>query len=163
MQVKDLMQPTTEVVHVDQSLLEAETRLRRFRLPALAVVDGDEIVGLLTARAVENEMTARGDKLAEAMVRDHMSTEVAFCRGDETAEVALGVMQEGGYSRLLVTDDAGRLCGTITLQRLAGRVRPQGDQRTAAPERHRVETSGRAGGGKLHRPESYSVKPIIKP
>jgi len=163
MQVKDLMQPTTEVVHVDQSLLEAGIRLRRFRLPALAVVDGDEIVGLLTARTVEDETTARDDKLAEAVVRDHMSTEVAFCYGDETAEVAHEVIQEGGYSSLLVTDHAGRLCGIITLERLTDRVRPQGDQRTAAPERHRVETPGRARRGKLHRPESYSAKPIIKP
>src|SRR3546814_7766478 len=53
MLAKDCMLPTTEVVHLDQSLIDAANRLRLFSLPVLPVVDGDEIVGLLTFEAVE--------------------------------------------------------------------------------------------------------------
>src|SRR3546814_10798575 len=76
MLAKDCMLPTTEVVHLDQSLIDAANRLRLFSLPVLPVVDGDEIVGLLTFEAVEARQRLSPEDLAETAVRDHMSAEV---------------------------------------------------------------------------------------
>src|SRR3546814_7883298 len=95
MLAKDCMLPTTEVVHLDQSLIDAANRLRLFSLPVLPVVDGDEIVGLLTFEAVEARQRLSPEDLAETAVRDHMSAEVAFCRTDESMETVRAIMREG--------------------------------------------------------------------
>jgi nitrogen-specific signal transduction histidine kinase len=70
MQVKNAMRPTSEVVHVDESLLDAAIRLRRGKLAAVAVVDGDEIVGLLTASAVAEKLASPDNDLGVAAVRE---------------------------------------------------------------------------------------------
>jgi CBS domain-containing protein len=158
MLAKDVMLPTTEVVHLDQSLLEAGIRLRRYRLPALPVVDGDEIVGLLTAEALEKQAAAPDNDLAETAVRDHMSAEVAFCRTDESVAAARRLIEEGGHSHLLVTDGKGRLCGLIAAHDLGAEA--AGEAESEDP--HVVKTPGRATGSRLHQPPGFSVKPVIK-
>lgn len=158
MLAKDVMLPTTEVVHLDQSLHDASIRLRRFRLPALPVVDGDDIVGLLTAEAVEEMAAVPENDLAETAVRDHMSAEIAFCRTDESVETARRLIQQGGHRLLLVIDGEGRLCGLIA----AGDTGAEDKATADATDEHVVKTPGRATGSRLHQPPSFSVKPVIK-
>lgn len=165
MQVKSIMQPTAEVVHVDENLLDAAIRLRRNSLPALAVVDGDEIVGILTAAAVEAKLTSPDNDLGVAAVRDLMSAEVGFCHASESLETARRVMTEEGQAHLLVTGHDGKLCGVLSAGRLAGSAEATGE-RTAKGETsdrpHVVATGGRAKGDKPHRPNNYSVEPKLK-
>jgi CBS domain-containing protein len=159
MLAKDVMLPTTEVVHLDQSLLDAGIRLRRFQLPALPVVDGDEIVGLLTAEALEEQAAAPDNDLAETAVRDRMSAEVAFCRNDESVAAARRLIEAGGHSHLLVIDGKGRLCGLIAAHDLDAEAEGEAE----AEDPHVVKTPGRATGSRLHQPPGFSVKPVIKP
>ncbi|HMA15607.1 MAG: CBS domain-containing protein [Bacteroidota bacterium] len=157
MLARDIMQPTTEVVHLDQTLLDAGIRLQQARLAALPVVDGDEIVGLLTRQAIEDKVVSLDNDLANTAVRDHMSAEIAFCHDDESAETARRLMDEGGHSRLLVVDRQGRLCGIIA----AGDAGPQ-EEKGAADDEHVVKTGGRGTGSRPHQPPGFSVKPVIK-
>ena len=157
MLARDIMQPTTEVVHLDQTLLDAGIRLQQARLAALPVVDGDEIVGLLTRQAIEDKVVSLDNDLANTAVRDHMSAEIAFCQDDESAETARRLMDEGGHSRLLVVDRQGRLCGIIA----AGDAGPQ-EEEGAADDEHVVKTGGRGSGSRPHQPPGFSVKPVIK-
>src|SRR3546814_7078150 len=90
---------------LDQSLIDAANRLRLFSLPVLPVVDGDEIVGLLTFEAVEARQRLSPEDLAETAVRDHMSAEVAFCRTDESMATVRAMMREGAHHHLLVLED----------------------------------------------------------
>lgn len=156
MQARDRMLATTEVVHLDQNLLDARARLERFGLPALPVVDNDEIVGLLTAEAIERTAAASPDPLGEIAVRDHMSAEIAFCYGDESIERARTIMQEGGHDRLLVLDRDGKLCGLLAAEDVG-----PGDKAESGTS-HIVKTAGRATGGTPHQPDSFSVKPVVK-
>lgn len=156
MQARDRMLATTEVVHLDQNLRDARARLERFRLPALPVVDNDEIVGLITAEAIEETAAASENPLDDIAVRDHMSAEIAFCYGDESIERARAIMQDGGHDRLLVLDRKRQLCGLLA----AEDVGPGG--KSGNRSSHVVKSAGRASGGKLHQPDSFSVKPIVK-
>lgn len=157
MLARDIMQPTTEVVHLDQTLLDAGIRLQQARLAALPVVDGDEIVGLLTRKAIEDKVVSLDNDLSNTAVRDHMSAEIAFCHDDESAETARRLMDEGGHSRLLVVDRQGQLCGIIA----AGDAGPQ-EEVGAKDEGHVVKTAGRGTGSRPHQPPSFSVTPVIK-
>ncbi|WP_340119897.1 CBS domain-containing protein [Pelagibius sp. 7325] len=158
MQVKEFMQPTSEVVHLDQNLLDAGIRMRQYRLSALAVVDGDEIVGLLTPDDIEATASQKDNDLSRKAVRDHMSAEIAFCRPTENIETARTIMRERGFTRLLVLDDHRRLCGLVTAEDLK-RV---GEEPEASASEHVVTTPGRRGGSELHQPDSYSLRPRLK-
>jgi CBS domain-containing protein len=158
MLARDIMQPTSEVVHLDQNLLDAGIRLRQKRLSALPVVDGDEIVGLLTRQAVYEKAASPDNDLANTAVRDHMTAEIAFCQADDSAEVARRLMEEGGHSRLLVIDGKGQLCGLIVADDADEREEHEED----AGDEHVVKTPGRARGSDLHKPPSFSVKPVVK-
>jgi CBS domain-containing protein len=162
MLARDMMQPTSEVVHVDQTLMDAGIRLRRRALPALAVVDGDEIVGLLSAETVERKMAATENDLGDAKVRDHMSAEVAFCRADESLETARAVLRDGDHAYLLVTDSKGRLCGLLSAAQIDAQGDAAGTGDAAAADAHVISTPGRAKGDKPHKPGTYSVNPKLK-
>jgi CBS domain-containing protein len=161
MQIKDIVKTTSEVVHVDENLLDAAIRLRRDRLPALAVVDGDEIVGILTAAAVEAKLAAPDNDLGVAAVRDLMSAEIGVCHGSETIDTARRVMAGQGHQHLLVVDSDGKLCGVLSAADVQGdsKVTPGRD---SAAQDHTVATAGRAKGDTLHHPNNYSVTPKLK-
>lgn len=162
MRARDLMQRTSEVVHVDQSLLEALIRLRRYDLPAIAAVDGDEIVGLLSAEAIEKKAASPDNDFVRVAVRDLVSTEIAFCRADEDTETARTVMQEGGHDHLLVTDPAGKLCGILSRERLLGGSEARDNGASGEERAHVVESSGRAKGDSPHHPPNFAVGPRLK-
>lgn len=158
MLVRDLMQPISEVVHLDQNLLDAGIRLREEGLAALPVVDGDEIVGILTREAIYEKAASPDNDLANTAVRDHMTAEIAVCQAEESAETARRLMEEGGHTRLLVVDREGRLCGIIAAQE-------GGEGRVGKEERldhHIVKTPGRAKGSAPHQPPNFAVRPTIK-
>lgn len=169
--VADLMRPIDEVVHLDQDLHEAHVRMRRFQTSFLPVVDGDEIVGLLTAGDVPRNV--RGDPRLEASqdrsakVRDHLTKDIAFCYRDDDLETAQAVIRESGHRRLLVTDREHQLVGLITEERLvaaSGRRRPSGPRAAARPEveARLAKRSGRATGSRPGRIVVYAVKPKLK-
>lgn len=165
--VKDLMRPTDEVVHVDQKLREAYVRMLRFQVPFLPVVDGDEIVGVLTARDIYSQPQANEKGIKAARVRDHLSRDIAFCYADDDVEMAKEVMQESGRHRLLVTDDQEHLVGLITLEAITAALREHGPRRPSEPQPEAAEriaetAAGRAKGDQPGQPKSYAVKPKIK-
>lgn len=160
MLARDLMQPISEVVHLDQNLLDAGIRLREEGLAALPVVDGDEIVGILTREAIYEKAASPDNDLANTAVRDHMTAEIAVCQAEESAETARRLMEEGGHTRLLVVDREGQLCGIIAAQeRGEGRV---GKEEERVDDDHVVKTPGRAKGSAPHQPPDFAVRPTIK-
>ena len=162
--VRDRMRRLEEAVHMDQDLEEAAVRMRKAQVPFLPVVDGDEIVGILSARDLDAapQQTERGSEPARA--RDHLSGDVAYCFEDDDLETAKSVMDESGHHRLLVVDREGILVGLITLEAIAGDVPAGGAPPHAGPKagRRHVDTRGRAKGETHGRLVSYGVKPRIK-
>ncbi|MGF1612225.1 MAG: CBS domain-containing protein [Kiloniellales bacterium] len=165
--IRDLMHVIDEVVHVDQDLHEAYVRMQQSNVPFLPVADGDEIVGILTARDIYGERRLADDGKKAARVGDHLSKEIAFCHVDDDVATARAVMDHSGHHRLLVVDDEEQLVGLISLEMIAAtlRQRSPGRPRSAMPEAAErvVETSGRAKGDSPGRPWLYAVKPKLKP
>lgn len=164
--VRDLMRAVNEVVHVDQDLYEAYVRMRHFQIPFLPVVDGDEIVGILTARDIYGAPHPAEDGIRAAKVRDHLTTEIAFCYENDDVETAKVVMDQSGHHRLLVTDSDENLVGLITLETITAALRHHGSGRSSVPRSEPAEriaeTSGRAKVDKLGKPRTYALMPKIK-
>lgn len=146
------------VVHVDDTLTEARARLRDAPVPVLVVLDGDEVVGVLTARAV-----ASGPRGTDA-VRDRLMTEIAFCRDGDALARAGDVMEREGTDFLLVLDSRDRLAGILSRSALASVPRHSagpGDEPAQAGRRVSV-SAGRATGGAPGRPRGYSIAPALR-
>ena len=166
MLVMDIMRPLDEIVHVDHNLHEAFVRMKILQLPFLPVVDGDEIVGILTARDIYGQRPSPRIELKRAKVRDHLSKEIAFCYETDDLYAVKEVIDRSGYHRLLVVDCHEQLVGSITLEQITAALREHGPTRSSffgSKTRQRlIEARGRAKGDTPGKPPSYAVRPRIK-
>ena len=117
MRAADIMVPAHELVHPDQPLAEAAARMRDAGLELLPVVDGDELVGVITAAEAADRP---GDG---ASVHDVMSTDIVFCYDRDDLPTTLKIVEESGHPRLLVLNAEWELVGLLTARPFATRSR----------------------------------------
>jgi CBS domain-containing protein len=77
--VRDIMSRQLALAHVDHSLAEAAKRTREADVGALPVVDGDELVRVVTDRDLVVRATARYANPYTAPVLQAMTRHVVFC------------------------------------------------------------------------------------
>lgn len=93
----------------------------------LPVVDGkDQVTGVVTDRDLAVRVLAEGLS-PDTPVGTVMTRDVRVCRADDELDIAEWKMAETRKSRLVVTDDAGRCVGVISLSDVA-----QADSRSRA-------------------------------
>ncbi len=169
--VCDIMREVVELLHPDHDLHEARRRMAASGDPMLPVVDGDEIVGVLTDNTVSRrfaglrEDPSRADSAAEAHVRDDMTASIPICRPDETLVAVAAAIEREARPGLLVIDDAGELVGIVSRTDLAaaGSLFPRTEGREAGPANvHAVKSAARARGERPGILQSYSVKPRVR-
>jgi CBS domain-containing protein len=124
----------TDVVTVNpgDTVQVAARRMRDADVGFLPVCDSEgKVLGTLTDRDVAIRLVA-DDRPGTCAVEDVMSREVIACRpGDDIAHVEQ-LMAEYRKSRIIVSDEAGRLFGVISLSDVA---RLEGPRRTATTMR----------------------------
>ncbi len=100
-------------IHPDKTVLDAAALMNHCRIGAVVVVEGDKIVGIFTERDVMNRVVAEKKDAATTIIRDVMTTKVAFCEQDTTLEACRGVMTKHKIRHLPVVED-GKLRGMIS-------------------------------------------------
>jgi len=159
MRAADIMVPAHELVHPDQPLAEAAARMRDAGLELLPVVDGDELVGVITAAEAADRP---GDG---ASVHDVMSTDIVFCYDRDDLPTTLKIVEESGHPRLLVLNAEWELVGLLTAQTIRDAIKEQHDKPVAGsvlPGRHAqssVRQSPVSPGTKV----SYRLRPTLRP
>jgi len=133
MQCAEVMKTELVTVNPGDTVQVAARRMRDADVGFLPVCDGEgKVLGTLTDRDVAIRVVADDIPCGTCPVEDVMSREVIACRpGDEIAHVEQ-LMAEHRKSRMLVTDEAGRLFGVISLSDVA---RLEGPRRTATTMR----------------------------
>lgn len=118
MRVEELMSEA-ECCHPGETIRDAAKTMRDEGIGFLPVCDRDEKpIGAITDRDITIRAVAEGksfdDDVATVMTKD-----VIGCRiGDDLKDVEQK-MRDGRTSRVVVCDDAGKLCGVVSLQDLA--------------------------------------------
>ncbi len=164
-----IMRRADEVLHVDHDLDEAVARMKDAKTPFLPVVDGDEIVGSLSAARMPAGVDAAGER-RRAAVRDVMSATVTFCYTDDPLSKVRAVMDAAGIDHIFALDRDGSLKGVVVLDDMrtgkAGARQAEGDARhapDAAAEGRQEKTGGRAKWGTPGgRPATYAERPTLK-
>lgn len=95
------------------NVVEAAEQMNQQRIGSLVVMDGEQIVGIFTERDILTKIVAAKRDPAHVKVREVMSTPVAYCRLDTTAEECRTVMTSKRIRHLPVVDGQ-KLVGIIT-------------------------------------------------
>ncbi len=126
---------SVETVPRQASARQAAQRMKETGVGALVVIDGDELVGLITDRdlalgVLENELDPDSTPVGELA-----HGPVASVRSSASLKDVVGVMRESLVRRVPIVDEAGALVGIVTADDLTGLF---GDQLTRAVETARA-------------------------
>ena len=96
------------------SVTELIAELATHNVGALPVVDGGELVGIVSERDVVRRLHAGGASLLEASVGDIMTTEVTTCSPEDRVADLAAVMTSRRFRHLPVVVD-GALAGIVSI------------------------------------------------
>jgi CBS domain-containing protein len=96
------------------SALEAAIAMNRDKIGSLMVMEGKQIVGIVTERDLLQRVLAEQRDAAQTSVADVMTTEVLCCQLHTTIDEARAVMKNRRVRHLPVVDDVG-LHGVVSI------------------------------------------------
>lgn len=113
MRLKEIMNVKVEVIDPAATLDEAQSLMHQRRFHHLVVMDGREVVGVLTEQALERTMAGGGTRVDEAMYRDAVTA-----TPETTVRKAANLVRGGAVGALPVMDRQHRLVGIVTVSDL---------------------------------------------
>ena len=116
MNVRDIMTANPAVCTKDTSLTDVARMMVENDCGALPVVDNmnnRRPVGIITDRDIVTRTLADGKDPFEMAAGDCMTAAVYSVRPDASGDDCAAVMKEHQVRRVLVTDEAGRVCGIV--------------------------------------------------
>lgn len=120
MKVQDIMSTSVHSVRSTDSIAEAARSMSEYDVGILPVVDGRNLVGILTDRDIAVRAVARLVD-PDSPVRQIMTQRVASCSPQDSIEDALQTMSDEQIRRLPVCDADGAMVGIVTLADAAQR------------------------------------------
>jgi CBS domain-containing protein len=100
------------------TVMDAVRAMVKSRVGAVAVLEGERLLGIFTERDLMRRVVAEGrdpkaTRVAEVMVADPVSV-----RADTSRERALDLMMEHHFRHLPVVDASGRAIGMVSIRNL---------------------------------------------
>jgi CBS domain-containing protein len=116
--VRDIL--ATKGTHVlsvgpEATVLDAALLMNEHKIGSLMVLDGGQLLGIITERDILQRVVVPRRDPGETTVLDVMTTEVICCQPHTAIDEARGVMKNRRIRHLPVVDDARRLCGLISI------------------------------------------------
>ena len=118
MKVSEVMTPAAVTDRPEDTLAEAARKMWRQQTGPLLVLDGDDLVGIVTERDIL-KAAATGVPLEETRVSDAMTKEVVTAHPGMSLREAAGIMTDKWIRHLPVVD-RGALVGIVSQRDLAG-------------------------------------------
>lgn len=119
MRIGELMTKGLETIEAEAPLRAAAERMRSFGIGALPVVDGGQLVGMVTDRDITVRATSAGKDPNRTPVREAMTHAVITCDADAPITEAEHLMEEKAVRRLVVLDAYKKPVGLISLDDLS--------------------------------------------
>lgn len=104
-------------VSPDTSVLEAAKQMAELDIGAVAVIENDELIGILTERDMAVRVAAQDKQASAFVVGQVMSTPPISCTPDEEVEQVLAKMAAHHIRHMPLVED-GKTTGMLSLQAL---------------------------------------------
>jgi CBS domain-containing protein len=132
--IDEVMIPDVVTIDATATLAEAAEVMREAKVGMLPVMDGENLIGVLTDRDLVIRGMAQDVRPSSVQVSECMSTNVIAVPPDAPVEGAMEIMAREQIGRLPVIDADGKLIGVVTLSSLALRSPQQENTLEAAQE-----------------------------
>ena len=123
--VSEVMTRGIETISPASTLEQAAKQMKAHNVGILPVVDGDDVVGVVTDRDIV--LRAVSERLRPEMtrVKDVMTPNAISCYEDEGITAASLVMEKNLVHRLIVLDRNEKLVGIVSLSDLAAKAKSE--------------------------------------
>ena len=118
MKVKDIMTTNVSTAEPDTTLEEIATIMRDEDIGAVPVIEGSELLGIITDRDIVIRCIAEGQHPSELCAEDILTDDVEIVRPDSDVDEAAELMSRRQIRRLPVVDN-GRLVGMVSIGDIA--------------------------------------------
>ena len=102
----------------DTTVLAAVEKMVEVGVGAVAVVDGEDLVGIFTERDVIRRVVVKALKMDKATVAEVMSSPVQTARVDTNPSEVLSMMDVNHFRHIPVVDEKNRILGMLSIRHL---------------------------------------------
>lgn len=159
-QAFEIMTSPVRTIRPRTTMEEAGRLLLRYDLDGLVVTEGDEVVGVVSRRDIDQ---ARHHKLSHAPVQGFMSKPVVMISPEAPLSEIQRTMVKEDIGRLPVIDDGGQLVGIVTRRELMNTLYGQPGEsagRAMQPEPRETRVQIREMASGLDRPTQWLFEQI---
>lgn len=119
MKIQDIMNSKVVSISPDATTKEAARMMHDMHIGSLTVMEGDQLVGIITDRDICCKVTATGRDAGWTKVSEIMAREVTTCYDDQDLNDAASLMTENHIRRLAVLKRDNSIAGFLSVDDLA--------------------------------------------
>ena len=119
MKIKDVMTSKVETISPTSTAKEAARTMHDLHIGSLPVVDGNQLLGIITDRDICVRVTATGRDATMIPVKEVMSKQVATCFEDDDINAAAKLMMDHHIRRLVVLNRDNTITGFLSVDNMA--------------------------------------------
>ncbi len=108
-------------IEKDATVYQAIERMAEHNVGSLVVMDGDDVVGIVTERDYLRDIALKGRSSKSTTISEIMSSQVIFAQPDDSIQRCMAVMTEHRFRHLPVTGPDG-LVGVVSLGDLVNQL-----------------------------------------
>jgi CBS domain-containing protein len=106
--------PNVWSIEPDATVLAAVAKMAEKNIGSLVVMDGEEMVGIITERNYARNVVLKGKASPTTLVRDIMERNVFHVRPDHSVELCMALMTEKRVRHLPVVEDT-KVIGLVSI------------------------------------------------
>jgi CBS domain-containing protein len=119
MKLSEIMARDVETVSPNATLQQTAEKMKTRNVGVLPVIEGANVVGVITDRDVTLRAVASGVDVTNTKVGDFMTRNPACTYEDQTINDACQLMEQKKVRRLIVLNRDGKLAGVVSLNDVA--------------------------------------------
>lgn len=102
-------------VSPDDPVFHALRVMSDHNVGAVLVLDGEQLVGILSERDYARKVILRGKASKDTIVREIMTDKVLYVTPDRTVDECMAIMTEKHFRHLPIMDENGKVVGIISI------------------------------------------------